>query len=169
MLPLGAGQQILLVQLSNYLGAESINAAMDDFAGRLGTNTTVAEARYDRAPSAEQQQRVVQEAAAADVVVLALYLRLQSGRGEAGLLKEQARLAERLLEAGRPVVLVAFGNPYAASAFPSADVLLVAYDQSLASVQAAARILTGQQEARGRLPIAVGPYPFGSGLGGTAR
>ena len=169
VLPLSPDQQIALVQLSNYLGAESIQAAMEDFAGRLGANGIVAEARYDRAPSAEEQQRIVQEAAAADAVVLALYLRLQSGRGEAGLLKEQARLAERLLAAGRPVVLVAFGNPYAASAFPSADVLLVAYDQSLASVHTAARILTGQQEARGRLPIAVTPYPFGSGLGGNAR
>ena len=168
-LPLGAGQQIVLVQLSNYLGAESIQAAMDDFAGRLGTNSTIVEARYDQAPSVAEQQQVVQEAAAADVVVLALYLRLQSGRGEAGLLKEQADLAKRLLEAGRPVVLVAFGNPYAASAFSSADVLLVAYDQSLASVQAAARILTGQQEARGRLPIEVAPYPFGSSLGRAAK
>ena len=164
VLPLGSGQRIALVQLSNYLGAESIEAAMDDFASRLAPGV-VAEARYDQAPPTSAQQRVVQEAATADVVVLALYLRLQSGRGEAGLLREQADLAARLLEAGRPVVLVAFGNPYAASAFSSADVLLVAYDQSLASVQAAARVLTGQQEARGRLPIAVAPYLFGSGTG----
>ena len=169
ILPLGGEKKIALVQLSNYLGAESISAAMDSLQVKLGRTHTVAETRYDEAPSVRERERTVQAATEADVVVLALYLRLQAGRGEAGLLREQADLARRVLEAGTPVVLVTFGNPYAASAFADAEALLVAYDQSIASVQAAADVLEGRQPARGRLPIAVAPYPFGAGLGAVAE
>ena len=165
-LPLEGGHEIALVQLSNYRNAESIEAAMDHLAEQLGAANTLSDARFDEAPGAGERDQTVRAAAQADVIVLALYLRLQAGRGEAGLLKEQADLARRLLEVGPPVVLVAFGNPYAASAFAGADALLVAYDQSIASVQAAAHILAGRQRPRGQLPIAVAPYPYGSGLGG---
>ena len=98
------------------------------------------------------------------MVILALYLRLQAGRGKAGLFPRQEQFVRRLVNQGTPVILVTFGNPYAVTTLADAEALLVAYEQSLASVAAVAAVLQGRQRARGLLPIAVDPYPFGFGI-----
>lgn len=163
VLPLQAARETALVQLTNFEGSESIAAAMDYLQEALAVDDASA-MRFETAPSPERRRAVLERAAEADVVVLALYLRLQSGRGEAGLFPEQRALAEALVAQGTPVVLVTFGNPYAASAFQEAEAVVVAYDQALSSVHAVARVLEGTLTPRGRLPIAVAPFPFGSGL-----
>lgn len=158
-------QRVATVHLTNYRGAPSIEAAMDLFDETLG----VASARFDEEPSARQIERVLQQANDADVIVLAVYLRLVAGRGEAGLFAQQTRLANRLLALEKPVVLLTFGNPYAASAFREADGIVVAYDQSLQTVYSALRVLLGEQPALGRLPITVDPFKFGSGMDWVGR
>lgn len=157
-------QRIALVQLTNYEGSENIAATMSYLSRLLGEDDYALDVRFDRAPSRDEAQDVLDRARGADVVVLALYLRLQAGRGEAGLFPPQQRLAERLLALDVPVVLLTFGNPYAAGTFSTADAILVAYEQTLESASAAAGILRGEQQPMGRLPITVDPFPFGSGL-----
>ncbi len=160
-LPLQESQRIGLVQISNYRGSESIQASMDHFARSIGMEDEV---RLDADPSQSEMDDALAELKDADVVVLSLFLRLVSGRGEAGLLRRQEQLVQRLLASGKPVVLVTFGNPYAVSTYPDADAFLVAYDQTLESVWAAAHILKGLRSPVGRLPITIGEYAFGSGL-----
>ncbi len=165
VLPLADSAHTLLVQLVNYEGSESIAAAMDAFAELLAQeDRPVDDRRYDLEPSEGARTEAVAGAEEADVVVLALYLRLTSGRGDAGLYPLQSRLVRALLEQDTPVVLTVFGNPYAVSAFTAADAQLVAYDQTLASVFAAARILQGEQPPCGKLPVTAQPYAYGSGL-----
>ncbi len=161
VLPLGSAQPTTLVQLSNVGETESIAAAMDSLAEALGPEREV---RLGQKPSQADIEEALAGAAGAGVVVLALYLRLQAGRGEAGLFPGQEPFVRQLLDQDVPVVLVTFGNPYVIIPFDDAEVLVVAYEQSLASVAAVAGILRGRQPARGLLPITVGPYPFGSGL-----
>ncbi len=173
VLPLREGEEIALVQLSNYRDSESIDAAMDDFAAVLEERNPVTAFRFEDEVSEEARAEVLRAAAEADVVVLALYLRLTSGRGEAGLFDAQKPLARALMErqsapeasaGGTPVALVTLGNPYAPAAFPDAAALITVYDQTLASAFAAARVLRGRQPPRGELPVTVGPYAYGHGL-----
>ncbi len=166
VLPLGPAQRAALVQLSNVEDSPSIEAAMDSLAALLAP---AGEARLGKEPARADTAEAFRVAAEADVVVLALFLRLQSGRGKAGLFPRQEQFVRRLVDQGKPVVLVTFGNPYIITALADAEVLLVAYEQSLASVAAVAAVLQGRQAARGTLPIAVDPYPFGFGLPGLDR
>lgn len=161
-LPLQPGQRIGLVQLSNYTNSESIAAAMDLLSESLGKN--VVEAKYDDSPSRAQINNTLERMRGTDVVVLSLYQRLVAGRGNAGLNSAQAQLVRGLLAADVPVVLVTFGNPYAVSTFVDADAFLVAYDQALETARAAAEVLTGHLQPRGKLPITVDPFSYGSGL-----
>jgi hypothetical protein len=147
--------------MSNTRGAESIGKAMDFFNEMLDP---AADVRVGTQPARTDTDAALQAARNADVVVLALYLRLQSGRGEAGLFEGQDKLVHQLLKQGKPVVLVTFGNPYAVIPFADAEVLLVAYEQSLESVSTVAGILQGMQPARGTLPITVDSYAYGSGI-----
>ncbi len=156
--------RIAMIHLTNYRGSESIAAAMD----LLNKSIGIAEsARFEDDPPERDVAGVLERAGSSDVVVLALYLRLQAGRGEAGLFAGQTDLVHRLLEMDVPVVLVTFGNPDAASAFREADGIVVAYDQALQTVYAAARVLRGRQPAPGRLPISVEPFAYGSGTDGV--
>ena len=161
-LPLTEESNAALIQLSNYEGAASIDAAMDTLAERLAP-TMQDTMRFGRAPAAADEEQALQAARQADAVVLALHLRLATSRGEAGLFEEQRPLVERLLQQDTPVVLVTMGNPYAVDTYSSADAFVVAYDQTIASAEAVAGVLKGTQPALGRLPITVGKYAFGAG------
>lgn len=154
-------QAIGTVHLTNYRDSESIDAAiehLDELLDAAGSD------QFDEDPSRQEMAQVVARASESDVIVLALYLRLQAGRGEAGLFARQAELVHELLALDKPVVLVTYGNPYAASEFQDADAIVVAYDQSLETIRATARVVMGLQPALGRLPIVVEPYEFGSGM-----
>lgn len=161
-LPLKPDQRIGLVQLSNYKNSEAIGAAMGLFAKSLGEN--VVNVQFDDSPSRGEIASTLDRMRDMDVVVLSLYQRLVAGRGNAGLNTAQAQLVRQLLDAEVPVILVTFGNPYAVNTFGNADAFLVAYDQALETASAAADVLTGRLQPRGKLPITVGPFSYGSGL-----
>jgi beta-N-acetylhexosaminidase len=101
-----------------------------------------------------------------DLVIAASYVRIASYSGRMDLSPAQAALLEDLArDPGRPLVVVAFGNPYVASLAPKLKALLLAYDFGDAAERAAVRALCGETPISGRLPISIpGPYPLGRGL-----
>ncbi len=163
-MPLTDSLRTLLVQVTNYQGSESIAAAMSLLERRQQQLALSGAHRFDRDVTSAEMERVLADVPQSDVVVVALYLRLIAGRGDAGLSSGQNRLVNRLIETGKPVVVVTFGNPYAVTTYSNAHGHVVAYDQSLETVRAVHRILSGELNPSGKLPISVDPYPFGAGL-----
>jgi beta-N-acetylhexosaminidase len=163
-LPVRDDQRVALIQISNFRGSPAIQAGKERFAEVLAPRGFHHRYIKDEEPSDVEIARVLEGTANADIVVVALYQRLVSGRGDAGLFPRQTRLVRRLLEQGRPVVLVTFGNPYAVTTFRTAKAFVVAYDQLIESNDAAARVLRGALEPRGRLPITVDPFEYGAGV-----
>jgi beta-N-acetylhexosaminidase len=75
----------------------------------------------------------------------------------------QAELARALLEYGIPVIIAALRLPYDLAAFPQAPTYLCTYSLLEPSMQALARTLCGETQARGRLPVSIpGLYPRGA-------
>lgn len=75
----------------------------------------------------------------------------------------QAELVNALLERGQMPIVVALRTPYDLLAFPNVPVYLCAYGIRQASVEAVARVLFGEIEAKGVLPCAIpGIAPAGS-------
>jgi beta-N-acetylhexosaminidase len=65
----------------------------------------------------------------------------------------------------KPVVAVAFGNPYSASAFAKMPAILLGYEFIDSMEVAAVRALAGERAIGGKLPITLpGLFPFGHGL-----
>ena len=167
MLPLKADQSIALVQLKNIGNSQSIDAAMDLFADMVSDSAEVEDIRLGREPSRSDVRDLMDSAEEADAIVVAMYLRLVAGRGDAGLFPEQEEVLEDLVALDKPITLITLGNPYAITPYPDAEALLVAYEQSLASVRSTASILSGAKDPYGKLPITVGQFSFGSGLNQT--
>jgi len=100
-----------------------------------------------------------------DGAVVGIFVRVASYSGRMDLSSAQVGLLDWLSTLDRPVVAVAFGNPYAVSAAPKLPAVLLAYDVFDTMEVAAVRALAGETPIGGRLPIALpGLFPVGHGL-----
>jgi beta-N-acetylhexosaminidase len=89
-----------------------------------------------------------------------------AGHRTAGALPEPyTKLLEQLMKAGRPLILVALGNPYLLRSFPDVPGYLVTFSTVPASEVAAVKALTGQIPIRGKLPVSIpGLAKYGDGI-----
>ena len=163
-LPLKTAQHVVLIQMANQQESPSIEAAMDRIATELKEKVKLTDIRIGFDPSDEEIEAVHQDVARADVAVVTMYLRTRAGRGGPSLYPQQRVLVDQLVDRLTPAVLVTLGNPYAVSPYEEAEALVVAYEQSMATVVTLTDILQGKKDPAGRLPITVGNFAYGSGL-----
>ncbi len=106
----------------------------------------------------------------ADAVIVGVFVRIASYSGRMDLTPAQLALIDSLSTLDRPVVGVAFGNPYIVSAMPKLPAVMLAYEFFDTMEVAAVRALAGETAIGGRLPIALpGLFPVGHGLTRPAR
>lgn len=104
-------------------------------------------------------------AAACETVVLAAYVTASAYRGNVELAGNYPAFVKLLLAGGRPVVLIALGNPYLLRAYPEAAAYLAAFSTARVSEEAAVRAVLGEAPVTGRLPVTIpGLAPAGFGI-----
>jgi beta-N-acetylhexosaminidase len=100
-----------------------------------------------------------------DIAIAAIFVRVADRKGSIGLPDDQAAVVDRLLAAGKPVVVACFGSPYLAQRFPSAKTWLAAFSTVDVAQRAVGRALFGQVAVGGRLPVNIpGVAALGAGL-----
>ncbi len=85
---------------------------------------------------------------------------------------EQQKLVKALLGSGKPVIVAAIANPYDIAEFPEAQTYLATYSFRPVSMQALSRVLFGEVNPSGKLPVSIPEgsnpknilYPYGYGL-----
>ncbi len=113
---------------------------------------------------------IVKNASEAELVVIATIVRVVSGKGNVALPPNQQAVIERILAAGKPVVWVAFGNPYILSLFPQLPTYMCTFSYSDVSQSAAAKALAGEIAIGGRMPVSIpGHSSVGEGLAVARR
>lgn len=112
-------------------------------------------------PTEAEIAAAVQKAQEADVVVLGSYHWL-------GAFPEAlTTLTGRLAETGKPMVVVALGNPDDLRFLETRpQAYLAVYGYREANLEGAAAILIGEAVPQGELPVPVGDYEIGAGLDG---
>ena len=159
-LPLAKGaQQVLVTGASVTTGlAERIHARGPD-ATAFNTGT---------APSDATIADAVAKAQDSDQVVVAT--------NKAWTSAGQQKLVHQLVATGKPVVVVAVRDPYDIAYFTDAPTYLATYSTTAISVESLARVLFGEVQPGGLLPVAIPAagapgttlYPFGHGLSSTS-
>jgi beta-N-acetylhexosaminidase len=97
--------------------------------------------------------------------VIATYSSAAAYRGTVGLGGELPRVMEELIASGKPVTLVALGNPYLLRDFPNVSAYLATFSTTPTSEIAAVRGLFGEIPIAGRLPVSIpGLAQLGEGL-----
>ena len=109
--------------------------------------------------------RIVRSAAEADVIVCATLVRLTSGYGSIALPESQRALLDRIIAAGKPVIWIAFGNPYLLRLYPQVSSYMCAFGYSDGSYVAAAKALSGEIAMTGKTPVSIpGYFEVGDGM-----
>lgn len=109
-------------------------------------------------------EEVLARTANADIVVIGVYLSIGAWKGGPGLSADIQGLLKRISAAGRPVMTVAFGDPYVLGKIPPTSGVIAAYAGLRESEEAVARALTGMSPMQGKLPVTI-PGTFARGTG----
>jgi beta-N-acetylhexosaminidase len=100
-----------------------------------------------------------------DVAIAAIFVRVADRKGSVGLPDDEAAVIDRLLAAGKPVIVACFGSPYLIERFPAAKTWVAAFSTVDVAQHAVGRALFGQVPIGGRLPVNVpGVASIGAGL-----
>jgi beta-N-acetylhexosaminidase len=104
----------------------------------------------------------VEKTAACESVVVAAFASVAAYRGDAALGGEFPHMLDGLFATGKPVVLIALGNPYLVRSFPRAAALLLTFSTVPPSETAAVKALFGESAISGHTPVSI---PGVAGLG----
>ena len=140
------------------------------------------EQRWENVTSVELSDRssrseieLVRETASQyDAIVAGVFVRTASFSGRMDLVSDLVTLLKRLSEEAernnQPLVVVFFGNPYAATFLPELPSVLLTYDYRGLTEETAVRALAGEIPIGGRLPVALGAkFRVGHGLTRSAK
>ena len=137
--------------------------------GAGGAAPTTDIARLYPASTGDLLDSLSRMADSSSVVVVAAYVRRVEGEGRFAVPQRIAAWIDTVAQR-RPVVVVAFGNPYLLRQFPSADAYIATFGVSDDLERAAARALLGQAPITGKVPVSLpGLFTGGDGLVRTVR
>jgi len=149
LLPLrpGAGEQIVIVSPQRntmtmvedrYYSDDLLAEIIKQYAGNVSVL---------HVSSGDDWRSLLQAANEADTFIVATV--------NAHLDEQQAEIVRYLVSSGRRVIGIAVRNPYDLSAFPQLRTYLVTYEYTRPALVGAARVLFGERQARGHLPVSM--------------
>ncbi|MEO3752584.1 glycoside hydrolase family 3 N-terminal domain-containing protein [Streptomyces sp. B6B3] len=160
VLPLSAGGQNVLVA-----GSGPSRSATEALSARIGErDVTVTSQHAGADPDPAAIDAAVAAAADADTIVVTT--------NDAAARPGQAALVDALIATGKPVVTIATGLPYDIAHYPRAGTHLATYSTVPVALEAATRVLFGETDPGGSLPVMVPVaddpdtplFPLGHGL-----
>ena len=170
LLPLTAGPRKVLVA---GWGASTTQGIANGLAARGATTQVLVSLAPRRRPT--DIDAAVAAAQNNDLVVVptnnAYAISAATGQPTAAAVA-QTQLVRALLATGKPVVVAAMRNPYDVASFAEAPTVLDTYGYTAHQVESLVRVLFGEVNPTGRLPVSIPRadgtgelFPFGHGLG----
>jgi beta-glucosidase-like glycosyl hydrolase len=106
----------------------------------------------------------INEAQDYETVIIPVFSKVVHKSGTVGIPDKQVELIIKLIDAGKKVAIISFGNPYLLKGFSVVDAYIAAYSDSPASVEAGIKALTGEIGISGKLPVTISDE-FKTGFG----
>jgi beta-N-acetylhexosaminidase len=164
LLPLNplSEQKILSLVLASDVDSSPLSVFQSEMRRRFPSVRAMwSDSRISEELSGEIEKAVSQS----DLILCSTLVRLVSGQSAISIPKKQRDIIEKLIASNKPLVWVAFGNPYVLRLAPQAGAYLCTYSYSDSSQIAAAKALSGEIAIGARLPVSISPlFKFGTGL-----
>jgi beta-N-acetylhexosaminidase len=113
----------------------------------------------------DSADQLITHARSSDVIVLGVYLSIGAWKGQLGFSDELEKLIKRIGELNKPVITIAFGDPYVLGKLPPTDGVIATYTGQREAEEAVGRALIGTAEIGGRLPVTIpGQFKRGDGI-----
>lgn len=164
LLPLKKGKRAVVLCITN---GEDKN-----FVGALFTNTLRSHGLQaeriviDERTNDAEIKFAISRIQKADIVIGALYARVRSGaKNSIGLPEAGTKVLNETFALKKPSIGISFGNPYLLRNLSEFNSYVVAYGDMASLQRATANGIMGTTDFTGKLPITIGSYPRGTGLG----
>jgi beta-N-acetylhexosaminidase len=126
-------------------------------AGLKAEHANTKEVRFDRRPSAAQLDQARQLVAQASAIVYSAY--------DPRDYPEQIAFIKELVATGKPVIVIATGEPYDLTVLPEVKTYVAAYGYQTPNLQGVGAMVFGKASPKGKLPVSIpNLYPIGHGL-----
>jgi len=112
-------------------------------------------ASLDASMSRDTLDDAIHKLPACQSYAVAAFATVSAYRGSVGLPGELPHAVETLAASGKPVALVALGNPYLLRNFPGVTAYLATFSNVPPSEMAAVKALFGEIDIRGRMPVSI--------------
>ncbi|MGH7594937.1 MAG: glycoside hydrolase family 3 N-terminal domain-containing protein [bacterium] len=100
-----------------------------------------------------------------DVILLGVYLSIGAWKGKPAFSLAVQDFFARVAALPKPVITVAFGDPYVIGKLPETAVILTPYNGAKVGERAIARAILGAIDITGKLPVTIpGKYKIGDGI-----
>lgn len=90
-----------------------------------------------------------------DLIIVSAYVRVRAYQASISLPEKQAKFLSQVLNSGKPVILISFGNPYIVIDYPSVKAYICSYSDAQPVVEATAEVIFGEISPQGKLPISI--------------
>ena len=146
LLPLPKEKKVAVIIFAPQRFAQN---AIDLYRGLLKADYDASYYFFEIGVKERELPAIMQAAEEADILVVGSF------QWAAAQNRTQREAIRRLLDAGKPAVLLSLMNPYDLEGYPEAPCALALYGMTAPSMQAAARVLAGQLVPQGRLPVRI--------------
>jgi len=162
IVPLRAASRVRIVTVTDEPNLQMGDALLDVMRPKV---QSIALSRLWNESSPDAISRINREAQSADVIVLGVYLSVGSWKGQLGFSPELQQFFETIVSLKKPVVTVAFGDPYVIGKLPTTDAILAAYTGIRKAEEAVGNVLIGEAGVEGKLPVTIpGKFKRGDGI-----
>jgi len=120
--------------------------------------------KADPRTTAGEYEAILADAAKADQIVIAPFVKRAANKGTVALPEVQTEFVRKLIATKKPVAVIAFGSPYLIRQFERVPVYMAAYAIEEIAQGAAVRAIFGETPINGHLPVTV-PVIFELGAG----
>ncbi len=134
------------------------------FQDRVGDYIDATHFHYGKAISDEQISQLIQRLKDVNYVIVSIHDMHKMSDRDFGITDSQLNLLSSLYALKKNVITVLFGSPYALVHFQNREGVIVSYEEDEMTQDLTAQAIFGASNFRGRLPVTVGRYAFGSGV-----
>ncbi|MBS1858347.1 MAG: hypothetical protein JST11_23455 [Acidobacteria bacterium] len=161
--PLAAPEQTCFVVMSENRSGSEGQVFTQEVRRRVARATVVT---WDPSLSRADLDQAAARLNGCGAYAVAAFASVGAYRGTVGMLGgDLPHALENLIAAGKPVILVALGNPYVLRNFPTVSAYLATFSTVPPSEIAAVRALFGEIDIQGHLPVTIpGQAKYGDGI-----